>query len=140
MLYTLGYVGWRLDALQATLEATQAVLADIRYQPYSRNPTFRKAHLQAQLGGRYVHVPALGNRNYQGGPEDIVDYQRGRRIVAGLLDQWGAVLLMCACANVETCHRKGVAEQLSHDMDIPLTHLGRPDPPRPKERIIPMLF
>src|SRR4029077_15098670 len=105
-LYTLGYVGWRLDALQGTLEAHNAVLCDIRYQPYSRIPAFRKAHLQAQLGARYVHVQALGNRNYQGGPVAIVDYQRGRRIVAGLLAQWGAAILMCACHEVEECHRK----------------------------------
>ena len=129
MLYTLGYVGWRLDALQATLDATQAVLVDIRFAPYSRNPVFRKAPLQAQLGARYVHVQALGNRNYQGGPVDIVDYQRGLRIVAGLLDQWGAAILMCACAEVEECHRKGVGERLREDLGLTLVHLQRPDPP-----------
>ena len=130
MLYTLGYVGWRLDTLQATLEAHNAALCDIRYQPYSRNPVFRKAPLQAQLGARYVHVQALGNRNYQGGPVDIVDYQRGCRIIAALLGQWGAAILMCACAEVEECHRKSVGERLRDDLGLTLIHLQRPDPPQ----------
>ena len=129
MLYTVGYIGWRLQDIQAVLESHQASLVDIRFAPYSRNPAFRKAHLQAQLGARYVHAQALGNRNYQGGPVEIVDYQRGRRIIAGLLDQWGAAILMCACAEVEECHRKGVGERLSADLGVALAHLQRPDPP-----------
>jgi uncharacterized protein (DUF488 family) len=130
MLYTLGYQGWRLDAIQGTLGALQAVLVDIRFAPHSRNPAFRKAHLQAQLGARYVHVQVLGNRNYQGGPIAIVDYPTGLRTIARLLDQWGAGILMCVCAEVTTCHRKGVAEQLSADLGVPLEHLQRPAPPQ----------
>jgi hypothetical protein len=130
MLYTLGYIGWRLQDLQATLETTQAALCDIRYQPYSRNPAFRKAPLQALLGARYVHAQALGNRNYQGGPVDIVDYPTGLRTIAALLDQWGAAILMCACAEVEECHRKGVGEGLSADLGTALEHLPRPAPPQ----------
>jgi len=129
MLYTVGYIGWRLQDIQAVLESHQASLVDIRFAPYSRNPAFRKAHLQAQLGARYVHAQALGNRNYQGGPVEIVDYQRGRRIIAGLLDQWGAAILMCACAEVEECHRKGVGDRLRDDLGLTLVHLQRPDPP-----------
>ena len=87
MIYTLGYTGITLAQLQALLDAHQAILVNIRYRPSSRNPSFRQHALQGRLGSRYVHVGALGNRNYQGGPIAIVDLDAGIATVGSFPDQ-----------------------------------------------------
>ena len=61
MILTLGYTGTPLIAITCPLDARQAVLCDIRYRLFSRNPVYRQKALQEALGPRYVHVPALGN-------------------------------------------------------------------------------
>jgi hypothetical protein len=93
-----------------------ACLCDIRFSPHSRNPVYTQAQLRARFKTRYVHVPALGNRNYRGGPIHIVDYPHGVPAIAALLEAWEAVILLCVCADVQRCHRQGVGERLSLDL------------------------
>ena len=96
----------------------QAPLCDIRYSPHSRNPAYTQA--------RYRHVPALGNRNYRGGEIAIVDYPTGLQQIAAVLQDWPAVILLCVCADVQTCHRKGVGEQLAWDLGQRCEHQQLP--------------
>lgn len=122
-LYTLGYAGRTLDDLVALVDTHQATLMDIRYSPRSRLPGFNKASLAQHLGQRYVHCPALGNRNYQGGPIALADYPAGLAHVRTLLTTTPVLILLCVCRNVQACHRTNVAEALSDDLGIPHYHI-----------------
>lgn len=120
--YTLGYLGRKLPEVIAILDERNAVLADIRLTPYSRNPSFIRGVLERALGPRYVWIRALGNLNYKsGGPVELADYEAGK---AALLALSGPAVLMCACRNYATCHRAVVAHRLMDEVyrveEIPL--------------------
>ena len=122
--YTLGYLGRTLPEVAAILEERNAMLADIRLVPYSRNKAFIKAVLERTLGPRYVWVRALGNLNYKtGGPVALADYTMGRTAILALDTP---VVLMCACRDYGRCHRAVVAEALRAEgfsvEEIPLSH------------------
>jgi uncharacterized protein (DUF488 family) len=112
-LYGIGYSGRTLDELCRIVADLDACLVDIRFVPYSRNPSFRKAALEKALGKRYRYVQAFGNRNYQGGPVDLVNYDAGRAVLETLDNP--AALLMCMCKDPATCHRTAVLQRLAQD-------------------------
>jgi hypothetical protein len=129
MLYTIGYSGWILPVLQQTVTDRGAALVDIRYRawswPYSE---WRKSHLQQSFGTRYVHIPALGNRNYKtkGAPIALAAYPTGQRQVAQLLRMWPVLVLLCGCAALAGCHRVLVADRLCQDLQEVVVHLTCP--------------
>jgi uncharacterized protein (DUF488 family) len=134
MLYTLGYSGWTPQAIQETAQAHNAVVCDIRYSPASRHPQWRKRQLSQLLGARYQHVQALGNRNYKsGGPIELADYEAGKQVIAEILATGQSVILMCACKDRATCHRRTAAEQLAADLGATITHLAPPKTQRTQE-------
>jgi uncharacterized protein (DUF488 family) len=134
MLYTIGYSGWTPQAIQAEAQDRNAVVCDIRYSPTSRHPQWRKHQLAQLLGARYQHVQALGNRNYKsGGPIALADYEVGKQVIAEILATGQSVILMCACKDVATCHRRTAAEQLATDLGETITHLVPPKKPRAQE-------
>jgi len=134
MLYTLGYSGWTPEAIQETAQARHAVVCDIRYSPASRHPQWMKRQLSQLLGARYQHVQALGNRNYKsGGPIALADYEAGKQVIAEILATEQSVILLCACKDVGTCHRRTAAEQLAADLGESITHLVPPRKPRAQE-------
>ena len=93
----------------------------------TRHPQWRKRRLAQLLGTRYQHVQALGNRNYKnGGPIELADYEAGKQAIAEILATGQSVILMCACKDVATCHRRTAAEQLAADLGVPITHLVPP--------------
>ncbi|MGE3537157.1 MAG: DUF488 family protein [Candidatus Tectimicrobiota bacterium] len=135
MLYTLGYSGWLPAALLAVAQEHNAVVCDIRFTPLSRHPQWRQGQLATLLGARYQHIQALGNRNYKnGGPIALVDYEAGKEAIAALLATGQAVILLCACAEVATCHRRLAAEQLAADFGLSVTHLLHPSRQPGQER------
>jgi uncharacterized protein (DUF488 family) len=62
------------------------------------------------LKNRYRHVAALGNRNYKTHDKiQIHNLEIGIR----LIESWNAnVILLCACENLEKCHRRVVKNEL----------------------------
>ena len=86
-LYTFGYSGRTPHELQTLAEQLNAVVADIRFSSRSRIPDWAAARLRKHLGERYQHLPALGNRNYKGGPVEFVDLEAGIVEVGELLRQ-----------------------------------------------------
>jgi uncharacterized protein (DUF488 family) len=111
-IYTAGYHGRSSAGLKQLLEERDAVLVDIRLSPRSQFPEWQGAELRSLLGGRYLHVPELGNVNYaaRGTAEiKIADMDAGLRIVLGV---GKAVVLLCMCPRFERCHRRVVAEEL----------------------------
>ena len=103
--YTTGYTGKRVEQLPVLLDYYDAILADIRFAPVSRHLQWTKNYLALMLKDRYRHLPALGNRNYKthGGPIQIHNLEVGIR----LIQSWERnVILLCACENLENCHRR----------------------------------
>ena len=116
-LYTYGYTGGTIDDLQEYI-AAGAFILDIRYSPNGRNPIWRKEHLEAVLGAEYVWVHRLGNRAYRsGGPIRIVDLEGGLAILQDFLAE-SPVVLLCACPDVDSCHRALVAREAAKRLPL----------------------
>lgn len=105
-LYDLGYNDLKkADELARIAIAFDAIVADIRFMPHTRNPEFGQKHLMSVLGLRYKHVGALGNSNYKGeGAIQFVNVDAGMEIIHGLLAH-KSTIIMCACWNRTNCHR-----------------------------------
>jgi uncharacterized protein (DUF488 family) len=109
-VYGIGYSGKDPEAVRRIAEALDAVVFDIRFSPRSRDPRWAGRNVAAALGaGRYEHVRALGNRNYKGGPVELVDFEAGLRRI---FDSERPVILMCVCRDPATCHRTVVGRRL----------------------------
>jgi uncharacterized protein (DUF488 family) len=122
-IYTWGYQGTDPETLQALADELDACVVDIRYTPWSRDPRWRPNVLSALFGTAYCLVRALGNANYKnGGPIALASSTVGLRQIRELLQQ-RSVILLCACRDVETCHRKVAAEYLSEHLGAPVVHL-----------------
>ena len=114
---TLGYAqrgaSERLEAFLCLQE--KVCVVDIRLSPRSRwNPIWNKNALIERTGERYLHLPELGNRNYNqpGEPIVLADPVKGLESLLGLLQDGFAVLLLCACKEYGRCHRKVVYDLL----------------------------
>lgn len=111
-LYDLGYNDLKkAEELAQIAKALDAVIVDIRFMPHTRNPEFGKNHLQEILGKDYIHVGALGNKNYRGeGEIQLVNTDEGMNVIHKLLET-KSVILMCACWKRSECHRLIVANE-----------------------------
>lgn len=108
--YTTGYTGKAVEQLPALLDYYDAVLADIRFAPTSRHLQWTRNYLSLMLKNRYRHVAALGNRNYK--THDSIQIHN-LEIGIRLIQSWETnVILMCACADLENCHRRVVKNEL----------------------------
>lgn len=126
-LYTLGYTGIKPAQLLAKAIELQAIVLDTRYSPRSRAPQWNGMELARLLGQHYQHAPALGNINYKnGGPIEINMPRVGtQQVVSMLVTQ--SVILLCACPEVSTCHRRVVAEMVQAACQCEVIHLGKGD-------------
>src|SRR5581483_2491336 len=124
-IYTAGYTGMtveQLEGMMARLEG-RPLLVDVRFSPRSRNPAWAGSNLRARFGADYLHVNALGNRNYRGGgPIELVDADEGARVVGPILKD-RPVVLLCACKDHRECHRKDAAEALAERLGAEVRHL-----------------
>lgn len=126
-LYTVGYAGLKADDLDDWAAANGALVIDTRMNPYSPRPEWMKAKLAKLLGDNYRHVPELGNVNYKNGGEiAIKDTAVGYRIILEALAV-RQVVLLCGCKDVETCHRKYIAEQIEASTGDAAVHLTPDD-------------
>ncbi len=118
MLYTLGYaVPGSGDALEELMRASEVLLVDIRLRPRSRWwPVWNKKQLRERWGARYTHEKQLGNVNYRERslPVQLVGPNVEQAIagLVALLEQGYSVVLLCACREYESCHRKVIAEMV----------------------------
>lgn len=108
-VYGIGYSGKSQDQIRQIADQLDAVVFDIRFSPRSRNPEFSGARLRTNLGTRYLHVKAFGNRNYRGGPIEFVDFEAG---LAQVVASDKPVILMCMCKDPARCHRTVIGELL----------------------------
>lgn len=134
-VFTAGYTGHTPQQLKQVAEEIDAIVFDIRFSPFSRNPAWIGANLAATLGNRYLHCKTLGNRNYRGDYGNgimIHIYEKGLRAVQ--LAQ-KPVILLCACPHFEDCHRKVVAYKLLEDEMKYFGEIQWPEPPPKPARI-----
>ncbi len=124
---TLGYAAsdalLRLDAFMAQPDA---LLVDIRLRPVSRwHPAFRRRALEARYSLSYWWAPELGNSNYadRSLPIELADAVEGLEQVRFWLEHDYTLCLLCACAHVESCHRKVVADLLHDLVSCEIVHL-----------------
>jgi len=128
-LYDFGYIGSKLPDLKAAVTATGATLLDIRFSPISRNPTWNKNNLVKAFGDQYVHCKYLGNINYHvPGMENVkfVDLPRGIETIKYLLLK-GPVIVMCACKDVNHCHRLLAVQEFERRTGQASIHIGPAD-------------
>ena len=126
-LYTLGYALWTAEALYHTVTDLDAVLVDVRLTPWSPKPGFSRAALAKMLGDRYRHNPSFGNVNYNrpGEPIQLRHPELGLTGVEPLLRE-RAVILMCGCRDLKTCHRLTVANVVASALGVVVEHLEPP--------------
>lgn len=141
-LYTLGYASVNFEQLRQAAQARGALLLDIRFAARARRPEWNKGRLTAAFGDQYQHLQSLGNQNYKsGGAIELVDPDAGLAIVRDLLDNQ-PVILLCGCKEVDTCHRKVVAELAQAAFGCDVQHLTPTDlsdwltPPEPPREVL----
>jgi hypothetical protein len=121
---TAGYQGSSPDILKGYVDSLGAILIDIRFRPYSRDPRWNQAAIRNLVGDdRYLWMHELGNTNYKsGGPIHLYQPHLAVPRIRQFLAQQ-PVILLCCCWNVETCHRKNAAEYLAEQLGAGVEHL-----------------
>jgi uncharacterized protein (DUF488 family) len=136
-LYTIGYTSRSIDELAGLAKANQAGIIDIRFQAWSRHPKWRKADLAKSLAHRgveYSHIRELGNIHYdRPGPIEIAKPDLGCQMLWEALQDHSQIIL-CACPDFESCHRKTVADLMARKFGVDVVHLdAKPKPTEPTE-------
>lgn len=128
VLYDLGYNDLKkAEELAQIAKHLDAVVADIRFMPHTRNPEFSQTHLVEVLGDRYVHIGELGNKNYKGdGPIELVDKKAGLLKIEELLAS-KSVIMICACWKRSECHRLDASREYEAKNGIASTPITRAD-------------
>jgi hypothetical protein len=126
-IFTVGYGGRKVRAAYAACEqhmlTSSGLIIDTRKNPVSPIGLFTQASLQRNFGGYYVHVPEVGNENYNNGGEiQLTDEETGLKKLEELLAM-GSLLLLCGCTDIQRCHRRYIAEKLSERTGAPVVHL-----------------
>ena len=113
-IYTTGYTGRVPEDLPVLAARLNAVVVDVRYSANSRHPFWRQADLRRLLSpARYIHLPEFGNVNYRGDkPVCIKDFDHGFIRLEEILRAGNAAILLCACREIEKCHRNALAQSL----------------------------
>jgi uncharacterized protein (DUF488 family) len=115
-IYTTGFEGKDVADLPKLLENLDAVLADIRFTPFSKDFEWRREYLKLLLKNRYRHVSAFGNRTYKETKITIHNFNLGLKVI----ESWNEnVVLMCECEKLQDCHRLIVMNELKRlDFEI----------------------
>jgi hypothetical protein len=113
-IYPIGYsAGGAQQRVEQLMGDPKVLLIDCRKVPYSWRVEWKQSYLQEKYGERYRWAgKVLGNRNYQGGPIDIVNLAVGVRGLQMYLDEGHDLIILCECGNWSTCHRKVIVERL----------------------------
>jgi len=125
ILYTIGYNNFSFFEFSDKIKELGAIIIDVRYSPRSYNPFWGKKYLEDRFGNSYIHIPELGNKNYKNPDKefDIVDIEKGFQEVSQYLDMEIDCVLMCACEDVEKCHRRIVSEYIGGKTSAKIIHL-----------------
>lgn len=113
--YLTGYTGKPTRNPQQLLQLAinlDAMVIDCRFNPASRWVRhWNRIELMQVLGDRYLWVRPFGNKAYKENRIELVDPSAGLAILS--CQPMQSVIILCACAAGETCHRKRVGEYLA---------------------------
>lgn len=112
-IYTWGYQGRQVEALEEIVgQEGIDLVVDVRGNPYSRRPGWRKEQLEERLGDGYRWIGWLGNERYRdGGEPELRDPRRGIEELAHVVgDGVHRLLLLCYERDWKRCHRRMVVE------------------------------
>lgn len=142
-LALIGYRGLKVPQFYHLLQEEGIdVLLDVRRNPYSPNPSFRRDSLlrsSEEFGVRYHHLPELGAPGAGhstipiGAPttmsEQLATPQalHSLRRILKSLQKGTSLALMCAEADYHECHREAIVKLLSGALPIETVELtGKP--------------
>lgn len=112
-LIALGYaMRGSENMLRDLMKDGRTVLADIRDNPVCTwSEIWNPPALRAAYPGRYWPLRELGNANHTNPDAGIRlnDPERGLTLLLEALKR-RQVIILCACANFEACHRRAVVE------------------------------
>ncbi len=130
-VYPVGYsAGGSSAYIDGLMDQANMLLIDTRIAPDSWQIEWKKATLSAKYGVRYkVAGKVLGNKNYKGGPIDIVDLATGIHGLEMYLNEGHDIILLCTCTTYSTCHRKVIVEVLQEKR--PSVQIVQPLKPEP---------
>jgi uncharacterized protein (DUF488 family) len=121
-----------MQQVVTAVRRVNGLLVDIRYAPGSKRPGFNAEDFRREMGRDYVWMRYLGNKNFRGGDIELVDFEKGVKMIDTLLEDGRPVVLMCACGRPDHCHRK-VVGQLLQNIGFDVAELAyEPDPPKPQ--------
>lgn len=112
--YCSGYTGKptrKPEQLRQLAINLGAVVVDIRYNPRSRVAHWNKEALQLVLQNRYLWLQGFGNWMYKQGTIALHDPYTALWWLTDL--SVNRAIILCACADGESCHRKQVGEYLA---------------------------
>lgn len=122
-------IGYNTPGSEATIDNLmqdkRTLLIDVRYSPNSPKPQWQQSALRAKYKDGYIHEGRLGNINYRGGPIQLANPDAGIGRLKDLLDHDHNLILLCACENYLTCHRKVIVELLKKE--IPEVEIVMPE-------------
>ncbi len=109
-IFATGYAEKDINDLKPFVVRLNAILVDIRFVPDSEIMFWRRVYLKTLLGNKYLHIANLGNRSFK--ERDKISIQNLNLGLETLLSLNTNVILFCACAESENCHRRAIAEEL----------------------------
>lgn len=102
------------DLIARLMQDETMLLVDTRISPRSAVPGWHRTSLEHRYGKQYKHLgETLGNKNYKGGPIEIVDLDCGLLDLQQLLLDGHTILLLCGCSKHQECHRWVIANALA---------------------------
>lgn len=126
-IYTWGYQGRTAQTLLEIVEREGVdLVVDVRGNPYSRRPQWRKEGLEDTLGDIYRWIGWLGNENYQEATAPVLrDPDRGMDELALEIDGGASrLLLLCYERDWRECHRQMVVDLAKERFpDVQVKHL-----------------
>jgi uncharacterized protein (DUF488 family) len=122
-LYTIGYLGRTVGEIEDMMFSLNAYLVDIRYRTRSRIRHWNGNALKEYFETRYWPLSALGNVNYKnGGPVQLANPEIGLSAIRLGLSK-APLILLCACRDWRTCHRRHAAEFIQEHLGCEVVHL-----------------
>ena len=119
---TIGYASLGYDSALIIRELKNelkdgVLLVDVRQTPYG---LVNKQDLKKELNFQYYSAMGFGNPNYQ----DVIKFkQQVDNLLKYAGERYHTIILMCAEADVNRCHRKEIAEKLSPILKADVEHL-----------------
>lgn len=155
---TFGYGGFLhedkhgLNRMDLLMEDDKTYLVDVRFSPWanSKFPEWHGKNLLERYGaysskkGGYVHIPELGNLNYEKKNQHkgftLQDAEAGIKRLVAALSRGYRLVLLCGCRDYGYCHRSLVTQLLLAEYELGevlVTHIIAK--PKKEKEVMPLI-